>query len=161
MEKIIEKIDNYILFTNIVPGFLMLMFNMYYFNLHELNVGEQIVIAYFAGQTLNRLGSITVGNLLLKFTNEKGEPYNKYIIASRKDDKIDTLMQERDAFRTFCTLVLVCISEIIFNKLIKKFNISNGIVLLLVLIIIFVIYAKSFCKYNKYISERVRIANKK
>ena len=161
MEKIIEKIDNYNLFTNIVPGFLILMFNVYYFNLHELNIGEQIVIAYFAGQTLNRIGSITIGILLLKLTREKGEPYNKYIVACRKDDKIDILLQERDTFRTFCTLVLVCMLEIIFYKLIKFFNISNGITIFSVLTIMFVIYAISFCKYNKYISERIRIANKK
>ena len=157
MEKIIEKIDNYNLFTNIVPGFLILMFNVYYFNL----IGEQIVIAYFAGQTLNRIGSITIGILLLKLTREKGEPYNKYIVACRKDDKIDILLQERDTFRTFCTLVLVCMLEIIFYKLIKFFNISNGITIFSVLTIMFVIYAISFCKYNKYISERIRIANKK
>ena len=161
MEKIIEKIDNYNLFTNIVPGFLILMFNVYYYNLHELNIGEQIVIAYFAGQTLNRIGSITIGILLLKLTREKGEPYNKYIVACRKDDKIDILLQERDTFRTFCTLVLVCMLEIIFYKLIKFFNISNGITIFSVLTIMFVIYAISFCKYNKYISERIRIANKK
>ena len=161
MEKVIEKIDKYILFTNIVPGFLILMFNMYYFNLRELNIGEQIIIAYFAGQTLNRIGSITIGNPLLKIIREKGEPYNKYIEACRKDNMIDILLQERNTYRTFCTLILACMLEIMCYKLIKIFDISKGIILILVLILLFIIYSISFCKYNKYISERIRIANKK
>ena len=33
MDKIIDKIDKYNLFTNIVPGYLLLMFNIYYLKL--------------------------------------------------------------------------------------------------------------------------------
>lgn len=54
MDKIIEKIDNYNLFTNIIPGYLMLMFNLYYFNITSLKIAEQIILSYFIGLTLNR-----------------------------------------------------------------------------------------------------------
>lgn len=71
MEKIIEKVSSYNLFTNIIPGYIMLMFNMYWFDFPVLNIGEQIILAYFIGLTLNRLGSILIGNILLKITKEK------------------------------------------------------------------------------------------
>lgn len=160
MERLLEKIDSYNLFTNIIPGYLMLIFNVYYLDLFELNIIEQILIAYFIGLTINRLGSIFTEKILLKFTKEKGESYDKYILASNNDKKINVLLQERNTYRTFCTLFIVCIIELIFIKVINIFNLSEYIVILLVSIVFSIIYAISFCKYNKYIADRIRIYNK-
>ena len=161
MEKIIEKIDRYNLFTNIIPGYIMLIFNIYYFKLHEINIFEQLIIAYFVGQTLSRLGSLLTSKILLKLTKEKGESYDKYIIACEKDQKISTLLQERNICRTFCTLFVICIIEISLSKVIPIFKISSDILVILVLIILVIIYGCAFCKYNKYISNRVRIFSDK
>ena len=160
MERLLEKIDSYNLFTNIIPGYLMLIFNVYYLDLFELNIIEQILIAYFIGLTINRLGSIFTEKILLKFTKEKGESYDKYILASNNDKKINVLLQERNTYRTFCTLFIVCIIELIFIKVINIFNLSEYIVIVLVSIVFSIIYAISFCKYNKYIADRIRIYNK-
>lgn len=159
MDKIIDKIDKYNIFTNMVPGYLLLIFNIYYFEIGDLNIGEQIIISYFIGQTLSRLGSIIGQKILLKFTKEKGEPYDKYIIASEKDSKIEILMQERNMCRTLCILFVICIIEIIITKIINICTINNDIIFIILLVIFLVIYTISFCKYNKYISERVRIQN--
>ncbi len=161
MEKIIEKIDRYNLFTNIIPGYIMLIFNIYYFKLPEINIFEQLIIAYFVGQTLSRLGSLLISKILLKLTKEKGESYDKYIIACEKDQKISTLLQERNLCRTFCTLFVICIIEILLCKVIPIFKISSNLLVILVLIILVIIYGCSFCKYNKYISNRVRIFSDK
>lgn len=161
MEKIIEKLDNYNIFTNIIPGYLMLLFNIHYFKLDSLNIVESIIAAYFIGQTLNRLGSILVGKVLLKFSKEEGLPYDKYIYACDNDKKINLLLQERNSYRTFCTLFVVCIIEIIFSKIYRNINISNSAIVFISLIICLVIYSISYCKYNKYIADRVRISNKK
>lgn len=161
MEKIIEKVSSYNLFTNIIPGYIMLMFNMYWFNFPVLNIGEQIILAYFIGLTLNRLGSILIGNILLKITKEKGEPYDKYILAADNDKKINLLLQERNTYRTFCALFVTCIIEVLLSITVEMFNISNNILFLLIFIAMTIIYAISYCKYNKYIADRVRIYNKK
>ncbi len=160
MDRIIDKIDKYNIFTNIIPGYLLLIFNIYYFEIGVLNIGEQIIISYFVGQTLSRLGSIIGQKILFKFTKEKGESYDKYIIASEKDSKIEILMQERNMCRTFCVLFVICIIEILLTKIISISSI-NDIILIILLIIFLIIYAISFCKYNKYITDRVRIQNKR
>ena len=161
MDKIIEKIDNYNIFTNIIPGYVLLIFNLHYFQINSLNIGEQIIISYFAGQTLNRLGSIIVQKILFKFTKEKGEDYNKYILASENDPKINILMQERNMCRTFCALFVICMIEIILSKLLKVCSIPNDIMIIILITIFLVIYSISFCKYNRYIANRVRIYNEK
>ncbi len=161
MDKIIDKIDKYNLFTNIVPRYLLLMFNIYYLKIENLNIGEQIIISYFVGQTLSRLGSIIGQKILFKFTKEKGESYDKYIIASDKDTKIATLMQERNMCRTFCVLFVICIIEIILTKIININSIKSDIILIILLFILLVIYAISFCKYNKYVLDRIQIQNKR
>lgn len=160
MGKIIEKLDSYNLFTNIIPGYLMLLFNTYYFKLGSINIVENIIVAYFIGQTLNRLGSILVGKVLLKFTKEEGLPYDKYISACDNDKKINLLLQERNTYRTFCTLFIVCIIEVIFSKIYRNINISNNVIIFALLVICLIIYSVSYCKYNKYIADRVRISNK-
>ena len=161
MEKILEKLDNYNIFINIIPGYLMLLFNIYYFNLGGLGVGEQIVLAYFIGQTLNRLGSVLIGKILLKFTKEEGLPYNMYISACEDDKKISLLLQERNMCRTFCALFIICIVELGISKILKYINISNNVIIFIVLLICLAIYSNSFCKYNKYIVDRIRISNQK
>lgn len=161
MEKIIEKLDSYNLFTNIIPGYLMLLFNIYYFKLWSFSVVEQVIVAYFIGQTLNRLGSILVGKILLKFTKEEGLSYEKYISACDTDKKINLLLQERNAYRTFCTLFIVCIVELVFSKIFDNISLSNDVIIFISLIICLTIYSISYCKYNKYIANRVRISNKK
>lgn len=160
MEKIIEKLDNYNLFTNIIPGYLMLLFNIHYFKLDSLNIVESVIVAYFIGQTLNRLGSILVGKVLLKFSKEEGLPYDKYIYACDNDKKINLLLQERNTYRTFCTLFIVCIMEIIFSKIYRNINISNNVIIFILLVLCLITYSVSYCKYNKYIADRVRISNK-
>lgn len=161
MEKIIEKVDSYNIFTNLIPGFLLLIFNEYYFNLKGFSIVEQIIISYFIGQTLNRLGSIFIGRVLLKITKEKGENYNKYIKASRSDEMINKLLQERNTYRTICTLLIVCIVEIPISKIITSVKISHDIIIVFILIILITIYSISFCKYNKFIADRVRNSTKK
>lgn len=161
MDKIIEKIDNYNLFTNIIPGYLMLMFNLYYFNITNLKIAEQIILSYFIGQTLSRLGSLVIGKILLRISKENGESYDKYILADDKDKKISILLQERNTYRTFCALFLCCIFEIILSKLIRFLNVPKNIIIVIIFISLFCIYAMSFCKYNKYISDRVRVATEK
>ena len=116
MEKLLEKISSYNLFTNIVPGYLLLMFNIYYFHMPRLNNLEGLLLAYFIGQTLNRIGSLLITNTL-KLTKEKGEDYSRYITADSKDAKIKVLLQERNSYRTICAMLIVIIIEILFKDL--------------------------------------------
>ena len=161
MEKLLEKIDSYNIFTNLIPGFLLLIFNEYYFNIKAFNIGEQIIIAYFIGQTLNRLGSILIGKVLLNFTKENGENYNSYIKAEKSDEKIGKLLQERNTFRTICTMLIICLLEIPLSKIVAIFKVSRGTAVIIILIVLIVVYSISFCKYNKYVADRVRNSTKK
>ena len=156
IEKISEKIDKYNLFTNIIPGFLLLIFNMYYFEIGRLGVMEELIISYFVGLTLSRIGSIFVAEILFKLTAEKGESYKEYINACEKDKKIDTLLQTRNTYRTICAMLLVAFLEIITSKVLKLISIPNDIMILIIISLLIIIYAISFCKNNKYIAERVR-----
>ena len=153
MEKIIEKIDNYNLFTNLIPGFLLLMFNVYYFGLDNIKIGEQIVVAYFAGMTLNRIGSIIIEKIIMKISKSNKEEYVKYIKASKNDGKIEVLLQERNTFRTICALIVVCIFEIPISKLIRHYKPSCDIVILILLFILrgfcLAVLQESLCLFRK------------
>lgn len=157
IEKIFDKMGIYNIFTNIIPGYVFIILNMYYFNFKIDNLIEQIILAYFIGLTINRIGSITIGKILLKISKENGESYKKYITACNKDLKIDLLLQERNTYRTYSTLFAICLIEYIASLIFKKLTISKELFIIIILIILFIVYSISFCKHNKYIAERVRI----
>lgn len=163
IEKIIEKLGMYNIFTNIIPGYVFLFVNSYYFNFKINNVVTITILSYFLGLTISRIGSITIGNILLKFSKEKGELYSKYIEATERDEKIELLLQERNSYRTYSTLFLICFIEYLCNIIRIKYSIPNDIcyIIIFVILILILIYSISFCKYNKYIAERIRINTKK
>lgn len=159
IEKFIEKIDSYNIFTNVIPGLLFLMFNSWYFKLEKLEFYEQIVIAYFIGQTLNRIGSIVIEKILLRIKKIELQSYKEYVLACEKDKKIDMLLQERNVCRTLVAMFVMCIIEVPLVTIIKKINMPNIIYITIVLIFLTIIYSISFYKYNKYIIDRVNKKN--
>lgn len=161
IEKILEKMGIYNLFTNIIPGYIFIMFNFFNFNIKMDNIVEQVVLAYFVGLTISRIGSIILGNILLKISNDSDESYNKYIDACNKDTKIELLLQERNSCRTYVTLFIMCLLEIIGNYVFSKITITKDVILFIVLVLLIIIYSISFCKYNRYIVKRIRINSKK
>lgn len=160
MEKVFEKIEKYDILTNIIPGYLMLILNIYYFELTNINIAEQLVISYVIGMTLSRIGALFIGKILLHMTKEKGKSYVKYVCASKEDEMIGKLLLERNTYRTYCTLFVVCVLELIVIEIIKITKLSNDVVIIILLIIVAIIYGASYCRCNKFISDRVEMSKK-
>lgn len=162
MEKLIEKISSYHLLNYLIPGiiFIVISDNFIGINLYSNNLLESLFEAYFIGIVISRFGSIVVSNILYKFTKEKGETYTNYIKACNKDDKLEILMQDKNMYRSLCSmLILLLITKLIY-LIINKFQINNNIVFIIGTILLIILFSISFLKQNKMISDRIR-ANKK
>lgn len=158
MEKIIEKISNYHIFNNLVPGYLFLIISEQILktNLIIDNIVYSFFEAYFIGVIISRLSSLVVEKIINKIWKLNKEPYHKYIEASNKDAKIEVLNQDCNMYRSLCTLMII---ELII-KLIVMSGISSiinrDIAILLILIVLVIIFAFSFVKQHNYISSRVK-----
>lgn len=102
MGKIIEKLDPYELMTSFLPGaFFCLMLKAFY-GLEFFNNAsgiEEVVVYYFAGLIVNRIGSVIVKPSLLKMKFIKESVYNEYVEAEKKDPKIKTLVEICNYYR--------------------------------------------------------------
>ena len=162
MERILEKISNYHLFNNLVPGVIFIITSDYILetNIYNDNLLYLFFISYFIGIIISRFGSLVTANILYKFTKEKGESYKNYIISCQKDDKIEVLMQDKNMYRNLCTMLILLLVLKLFSMLKVYFKINNDWMMIIILVILIILFAISFLKQNKYISSRIRAKKK-
>lgn len=159
MEKIIEKISNYHIFNYLVPGYLFLIISGNILNkcLIPNNIVYSFFIAYFVGIIISRLSSLVVEKIIINIFDLKNESYDDFVKASRVDNKIDILNQERNMYRSLCTLMII---ELIL-KIIVAFNllsvINNDIIIILIFLALIIIFTFSFIKQNRYITSRIKV----
>lgn len=163
MDKIIEKLSNYHIFNNLVPGYLFLIISSYILkqNLIIENLIYSFFEAYFIGIIISRISSLVVEKIIVKIWKLKKEPYEKYIDANKNDNKIEILNQDCNMYRSLCTLMLIeLVLKIVFMFKIQNL-IDNDILILILFVMLTILFAFSFVKQNKYISLRVRKRSKK
>ena len=113
MEKVIakvsEKISEYQILNNLIPGALFCVMLPYVTSYKVLgeNVWLNLVIVYFCGIVISRVGSLFVEWLFRKCRFVKFELYPRYIKASEKAPFIKTLSMENNMYRTFISLFLI------------------------------------------------------
>lgn len=109
MTSVIEKLDSYQIMTNLLPGAFFGIALRYFFELSLPieNIGEEILIYYFMGFVINRIGSLIVKPVLEKTRFIKGAPYPDYLKAAKVDAKLDTLSETNNYFRSTLTCFIL------------------------------------------------------
>ena len=158
MDKIIEKISSYNIINNILPGvtFIFLLKEFFKISFTSYGVIPDFIIYYFVGSVLSRLGSLIVEPILLKIKIIQYAPYSQFIEASKQDDKINTLMETTNFYRTmvavFLLLILIGLLKL-FKSYIPVFFITHKI--LFVLLALVLLYIFSFRKQIEYVKKRI------
>ncbi len=158
MEKIIDKVSNYHIFNYIVPGvlFLLLCKNYLYINLNEEKLIYFFFVAYFVGIIISRISSLITEKIIYFIFKIKKETYEDYIKSSKKDEKIEILMQDGNMYRNLCTMLLIAV----IIKIIKLFKlhllINREITIILTFLLLISIFVSSYIKQIKYIISRIK-----
>ena len=68
MNSIVEKLGSYQILTNLFPGAFFGLSLRFFFNLEfpTKNIGEDLIVYYFMGLIISRVGSLVVEPLLKK-----------------------------------------------------------------------------------------------
>jgi hypothetical protein len=121
------------------------------------NLFESVVIYYFAGLIIGRLGSLFIPMLLMKTRFVVYAPRKDYIRAVLSDAKIAVLSEASSYYRALLacsfSLLLIWVSRLLpFNWAWHDFNWHGVVTIPLVLLFLF-----AFRKQNHSISSRIAV----
>lgn len=161
MSNILEKLDSYQILTNLLPGafFVYIVKIFLEVSLPTDNVVENIVVYYFAGLVINRIGSLAVEPMLKKVHFIRYAPYPNFIKAERSNPKITVLSEMNNYTRSLLTsAIIIPIIWILQAVAVEWYWLSANwkVVAAIVLIAIFLF---SYRKQSKYVCDRVEAVN--
>lgn len=162
LAQIVEKISSYNIVNNLYPGilFVYVLKIMFGTNLLSNNWFENLIVFYFVGMVLSRIGSIIIEPVMKKIKIIKYAPYQDYVKASSIDPLVDTLSETNNTYRTLLS-TFICAFVYKFGTSINEVCLKNKItflqenkdwILLTVLILLFVF---SYVKQTSYVRKRV------
>lgn len=162
LAQIVEKISSYNIVNNLYPGilFVYVLKIMFGTNLLSNNWVENLIVFYFVGMVLSRIGSIAIEPIIKKIKIIKCAPYQDYVKASSIDPLVDTLSETNNTYRTLlstfiCAFVYklgASINEVCLKNKITFLQENKDWILLTLLILLFVF---SYVKQTSYVRKRV------
>ena len=161
MNSILGKLDSYQVLTNLLPGAFFGLALKFFFQtaLPTENFGEDILIYYFMGLIINRIGSLVVEPVLKKFCFLKFAPYTDFAKAEKADSKIITLSEMNNYFRALLTCILLLlvirILKVLYLKWICLFTYWEWEAIALLLVLFLFAYRKQ----TNYVRKRVEAIN--
>ncbi len=155
METLFNKLSQYEIWNNILPGIALCLLLKYLvgFNLLLGSTVEQFFIVYLIGLINGRIDSLLIEPIFKKITPFR--TYDKYVAAEKIDTKITTLSALNNKYRSLASvsaIVFVAFMCVKFNYNKQFYETLPSAIVLLLLILLFTC---SFCKQTKYISKRI------
>lgn len=156
MNDLIAKISSYDIFINVIPGAIFIYFlkqaGIFTVEIDSL-VGD-LVLYYFTGLVISRIGSVLVEPLLRLVGFVKYGSYSDFIKASAKDPKILVLLEASNLYRTVIALMLVC--AVAYNwDVLALLGLSSRAWILCGCAALTLLFLISFRKQSGFISKRV------
>lgn len=162
MKAILEKLSAYNIFSYLLTGLLFVSLGerLTSFSLIQRSWVVGIVLYYFIGLVIGRVGSLMVKPLLERIGFVKEAPYADYVEASKSDSKIDILSAKNNMFRTLCAMVMMLIGLKIGEKAIGVLPWSADVYDFGFLVGLFVLFLFSYRNQAQEVVRRVRYVRK-
>lgn len=161
MKDLFDQISSYNLFNYLLPGILFVCISKYFtdYNFIQDNDFVGAFLYYFIGMVISRFGSLFVEPILKGISFLKFADYKSFIVASKKDEKIELFSEVNNTYRTITALFIILLLVKIYNHIQVRWNIPINITYLIVVIVILVIFLFSYRKQTNYITKRIKANN--
>jgi hypothetical protein len=162
MNDFLNKLSSYNLFNNLLPGilFIVLLNHFTEYQISQENLLLNVFLYYFIGLTISRISSITIEPFLQKVKFVTFRNYQLFVNATKKDNKLEILVETNNKFRVLLTTVLLVIfSKIFYSVNINWMNFSENTQQYLLLVFITIIYLFAYRKQTNYIIKRIDANN--
>ena len=112
IESLCEKVSAYNVFNYLLPGavFVSAFQLVSGHSLISGNILVDIIVIYFAGMVLSRIGSLVIEPICIRLKIVTCASHEDYVEATNKDAAIHTLLQENNTYRTLAATFLAIIS---------------------------------------------------
>lgn len=173
MEELINKISSYQLFNSLAPGivFNFMLPKVLNINiLEDVSIIEKLIMCYFFGILIGRIGSLIVEPVLEKTKIVRRANYKDYVSAEKVDSEIKVLSEVNTMYRNMATVFFVLLVilgiQFIFGDnailIIEMFkaNFMNN-TKIYISISSFVLLVLAYRKQTNYITKRIEQALKK
>lgn len=161
MKDLLNKISSYNLFNYLVPGviFVLLASRVTQYSLIQQDIVIGLFLYYFIGLVISRFGSLIIEPLLIGVSFLRCADYQDFIVASKKDEKLDVLSEVNNTYRTLLSMVGLLLLLKLYEKIEGRVPVLKTYNALALLVLLLVVFLFSYRKQTSYIVERVK-ANK-
>lgn len=161
MKDIFDKLTSYNIFNYLFPGVLFVIITKATTDYNFVQVDNLMgaFLYYFIGMTISRIGSIIIEPFFKKLKFLKFSEYKDFVIASRKDGKIEILSEVNNTYRTLIAMTFSLLLLKSYNYFDLIFKLGNSISLFILTIMITVLYVFSYRKQTNYITKRIDANN--
>ncbi len=159
MKEFLEKLSSYNLLNYLIPGavFVALGRQITKFDLMQSDVILALCTYYFIGMVISRIGSHLLEPLLKKLKLVSFAPYGEYVRASAEDKQLAELSEQNNMYRTMAAMFLSLIVLKTVEMTCDYWNVSGGVLALILVPALFVLFVLSFRKQTTFIAKRVGV----
>lgn len=165
MNELLKVIEEYKIFNYLVPGVIttyLLGDGSFFEKIQNINLFAAFFIYYFVGFTISRLGSLIIGPVLKRSGVVKFEDYTKFLVAARRDNKIELLSQENNSYRTYIAVFAVVL---IVNTIVRIFDndvlrTRESLLFLSAMGSLLMLMIFSYRKQTTFITKRIKHSSK-
>jgi len=159
MKELLSKLSSYNLFNYLFPGiifaFLASEITRYSFIQEDIAVGA--FLYYFIGLVVSRFGSLAIEPLLKRISFLKFANYKDFVVASKKDEKIELFSEVNNTYRTLCSLFSLLIILKLYEKVELRFPFLKEWDAIILVVLLLVMFLFSYRKQTNYITKRIKI----
>lgn len=155
-----DKLDAYNLVANLVPG-AALTYALHYSKFPTPSpdeLGAFLLVAFVAGVTSNRLGSLVLDPFLRRIRFLEVKNYDSFVTSERVDKKLETLVANHGLYRTFFTAGAIYLLLFIISRLLPGAVLPAQAVFVLFVIAGMLVFLFAFKKEDGYIHSRIKAA---
>lgn len=159
VEKILEKISTYNIFNYLFPGVVFCVISDKYFSipLIQETILNGIFLYYFVGLVISRFGSVVVEPSMKKVGMLKFSDYSDFILATKKDEKIEVLSEVNNMYRTTLSMIIVLTIVVVYNSCMSYWPGIATLGKYIVVGVLFLLFFFSYRKQTDYITKRITV----
>ncbi|MBA7677995.1 hypothetical protein ES703_86262 [subsurface metagenome] len=160
MKELLSKLSSYNLFNYLLPGIIFALLESevtrYSFIQQDIIIGA--FLYYFIGLVISRFGSLAIEPLLKRLSFLQFADYKDFIVASKKDEKIELLSEVNNTYRTLSSLFILLLLLKLYEKVEGRFPILKEWEAVILMVLLLIVFLLSYRKQTGYITKRIKMS---
>lgn len=157
MKDLLDKLSSYNVFNYLFPGVVVaaLGTTVSSFKLLIDDIVVGVFVYYFYGLVVSRIGSLILEPVLRRLKIIRLAPYADFVAASSVDEKLETLSEQNNVYRTLSSAFLCLVGLVVADWLLARFPSFSTYGLQIGVLLLLALFIWSYRKQTQYVAERV------